>query len=157
MLLEVAIPTANYGTYLTYHFCSADLKSAFSCSQVWRFCGREETQRVPEGDVKLYLFLGNEEAGSLRPRGVGKTQCRPWLRPKLRGRSTKTNLLVISQTSLIHFFQLLPDPNPIDGPAPCPRMRSAQGKVNLFSKPLTNWAEELMFCILHGHSVLRSE
>ena len=78
MLLEDVIPTANYGTYPAYHFCNADLKSAFSCSQVWRFCWREETQLVPEEDVKPYLFLGHEEAGSLRPRGVGKTQCRPW-------------------------------------------------------------------------------
>jgi len=78
MLSEVAIPTAKYGTYLAYHLCNADLKSTFSCSQVRRFCRPEETQWVPKGDVKPYLFLGDEEAGSLGPGGVDKTQCRPW-------------------------------------------------------------------------------
>jgi hypothetical protein len=46
MLLEVVVPTANYGTYLAYHFRNADLKYAFSaieCSQVWQFGEREET------------------------------------------------------------------------------------------------------------------
>lgn len=47
MLLEVVIPTANYRTYLAYHFCNTDLKCAFSaieCSQVWQFGEREEMQ-----------------------------------------------------------------------------------------------------------------